>query len=190
MSKLETNHVRDRFPSVDMDVDDWVDFFSTSAGFDAMGKITYDIYREVLSREERRAGIKRQGRRPRRPVAPLSEVLRRVYPEQWSMDPVTDSLPRLIDASDYTFNEFAEAAFISRPYLVNIIAGRRKVNLKILETFARLGKVQPWYFVEWRALFFGELIQDVLLAAPNLGVAVVKGMRGHGRLRREHPLGE
>jgi hypothetical protein len=172
-----------------MGVDEWVAFFSTSAGFDAMGGIVYDIYNEVLSREERRAGIRRQGRRPRRPTAPLSDVLRRVYMEQWSMDPVPTSLPALIESSDHdSQSDFARAAHISPCHLANIVAGRRSAGLDLLEVFAALGGVQPWYFVEWRAQFFGELVRDVFLVAPNLGVAAVKNLHSRGRLRRAHPL--
>jgi hypothetical protein len=188
MSRVDMEVAREKFPSVDMGVDDWVAFFSTSAGFDAMGKIAYDIYNEVLSREERRAGIRRRGRRPARPLAPLSEVMKRVFPEQWSMDPITISLPSLIDASDHSIHEFAAAAFISPQHLRNIAAGRRRAGIDLLERFARLGDVQPWYFTEWRAYFFGDLIRDVLLVSPNLGVTLVKHFHSRGRrLRREHP---
>jgi hypothetical protein len=186
--RIDADAVRDKFPSVDMTIEDWSEFFSSPAGDGAVGKIFYGIFNEVVSLEEKRAGVRRQGRRPVRPSVPLSEVMRRVFPEQWSMEPLGTSLPLLIGESDYAFREFAEKAYISRSHLINIIAGRKTADRQMLERFAHLGGRQPWYFLEWRAMFFSDLIREVFLQCPNLSIEAVKDFRRRGRLDAPHPL--
>jgi hypothetical protein len=186
--RIDVDAVREKFPSIDMGVEEWSAFLSSPAGDGAVGKIFYGIYNEVVSAEEKRAGVRRQGRRPVRPSVPLSEVMRRVFPEQWSMEPLGVSLPLLVGESDLKFEDFAKAAYTSRSHLCNIIAGRKTADRQMLERLAHVGGRQPWYFLEWRAYFFADLVREIFLQAPNLSVEAVKDFRRRGRLDTPHPL--
>jgi hypothetical protein len=181
MVKLDPAQIRARFPSIDMGLDDWVDYLSTPAGFDSMGKMFYDIFNEMKTIEERKAGIKRQGRRPARPSAPLDEVWRYVLPSQWCYDPLPGALAELVSRVG-TQSEFAALVPCSRSFLNNVLAGRKGADRRTLERFATVGGVRPWYFVEWRARYFGDLITAAFTRSPHLAITAVKAAQAAGRL--------
>jgi hypothetical protein len=53
-----------------------------------MGRIIYDIYDELMSREEREHGKRRIGRRPARSARPLADLMAVVRPEEFTNEPL------------------------------------------------------------------------------------------------------
>jgi hypothetical protein len=171
---------RELYPLCDMGVDAWVEYFGTSQGAAAIAKIYYDIFNEVRSAEEREAGIKRIGRRRNRASVPLSEVMSVVYPEQWNYLPIEEALKAHLGGWG-SMTKLARAMNISQGHLSHLLAGRKRWDLSHLQAVAdHIGK-PPWYFVEWRAMWIGQLMTEALTKQPNLGVYAVKYLRDSRR---------
>ena len=49
--------------------------------------------------------------------------------------------------------------------------------MQMLEAIARAAKVQPAFFVEWRAMYVTQQIERVLKARPNVGVKAYESIR-------------
>lgn len=165
-----------------MGVSEWVAFFRSPAGLDAMGKILYDIYDEVRSAEERNAGLRRIGRRPGRSAVSLQEVMSVVLPAEFTNDPLPVALSRLIGHRSQ--RQFARRIPVTQSHLSRILSGERKPNLEQLERIAMAANVQPWFFVEWRAMYVATLLGEVLAESPNLSIAALRALRDGRRGRR------
>lgn len=150
---------------------EWVAFFNTPAGFHVMGRIIGDIYDEAMAEEEREAGLRQMGRRPNRRAVPLSEVYAMVFPRPYSMDPFATSMAKLLEGRSQ--RAFCRRVPIHQTTLCRYLDGSRKPDLEMLEKLAAAAKVKPSYFVEWRAMYVGQLIQTVLLDHPNIGISAV-----------------
>jgi transcriptional regulator with XRE-family HTH domain len=179
MAKADLDKARELFPSCGMGMDEWMSFFGTAAGLRAMGRIIYDVYDEVVSREEREAGKRRIGRRPAREATSLAKVMAVVKPDEFSNDPLPVTLRRLLRGRSQT--QFAAKVPISQPYLNRLLAGHHSYSLELLEALADAAEVHPWHFVEWRAQYIGELITDVLQEQPHLGITALRGLRNTRR---------
>lgn len=175
MARANFERAKAMYPSIGMDMDDWLKFFDTPAGVDAMGRLLYDIYDEVKAQEEREAGVHKMGRRPARRAVSIDELFSVVMPQQYSNDTFTVLLRRLI--GERSQRAFASKIPCSQPYLARLLSGEYQPDLTMLERIAEAGKVKPWYFPEWRAMFMGQLITDVLLAKPNLSIDAVRNAR-------------
>lgn len=179
MARADLENAKALYPSCAMGVDEWVRFFSTPPGMQAMGKIIYDIYDEVKSAEERAAGVRRIGRRPARASVPLDEVMGIVTPVEFTNDPMPKALTRLIAGRSQ--RQFAAKVPMNQGYLSKILAGEKHPELDTIEALAKAAGVAPWYFVEWRARYVGSLITEVLHRSPHLGISAVRGLRDNRR---------
>lgn len=175
MAKADIEKARRLYPSTRMGEAEWVAFFDTPAGFSAMGAIIGDIYDEVKAEEEREAGVRRMGRRPGR-SASLSEVWATVFPAPYSMDPFPEALGKLLNGRSQ--RAFASKIPCNQSTLSRLLSGEWEPDLVMLERIAEAAKVAPAYFVEWRAMYVGELITKVLTASPNLGITHFRNLRG------------
>jgi hypothetical protein len=175
MVRADLEAAKRLYPSCAMGVDDWVAFFNSPAGLGAMGKILYDIYDEVRSAEERNAGLRRIGRRPGRSAVPLDEVMNVVLPQEFTNDPLTVSLARLIAGRSQ--RQFARRVPITQSHLCRLLSGERTPNLQLLECLAQAAGVQPWYFPEWRAAYIAALLSEVLVESPHLSITALRAMR-------------
>lgn len=175
MAKADLERARQLYPSCAMGMDEWMGFFGTAAGLRAMGRIIYDIYDEVVSREEREAGRRRIGRRPAREATSLAAVMAVVKPDEFSNDPLYIALRRLLRGRSQ--RQFAAKVPISQPHLNRLLAGPRNYSLDLIESLADAADVPPWHFAEWRAMYIGGLVTEVLANNPHLGVTALRGLR-------------
>jgi len=173
--RADLESAKSLYPACGMGVDEWVTFFNSPAGLGAMGKILYDIYDEVRSAEERNAGLRRIGRRPGRSAVPLSEVMEVVLPQEFTNDPLTVSLARLIGHRSQ--RQFARKVPITQSHLCRVLSGERQPNLTQLERIAEAAGVRPWYFPEWRAQYISALLSEVLVESPHLSISALRAMR-------------
>lgn len=178
MAKADLERARSLYPSCEMGVDDWLTFFGTAAGLHAMGRIFYDIFDEVMSREEREQGKRRIGRRPAREAVSLAKVMAVVKPEEFSNEPLNIALGRLLRGRSQ--RQFCRKVPIDQSYLSRLLSGdRRPTDLDLLERLATAADVHPWHFVEWRAGYMGALIAEVMTQSPNVGITALRTLRTH-----------
>jgi DNA-binding phage protein len=182
MAKVDLSQARELYPSCGMGTEEWNAFFATSDGLRSFGRIIYDIYDEVMSQQERAAGIRRVGRRPARSAVSLDRVFDTILPPDFNNEPLSVVLPPLIGSRG--IKEIAEKAHMSRSHLSWILSGRRQPTLEGLEALADVLGVQPWYFIEWRAQYLSALVLEVLMASPRLGTSILRDLRT-GRRRQE-----
>ncbi len=175
MAKADLERARELYPSCAMGMDEWMTFFGTAAGLRAMGRVIYDVYDEVISREERENGKRRIGRRPAREATTLAAVMAVVKPEEFSNEPLPVALKLLLRGRSQ--RQFARTVPISQPYLNRLLAGHHKADLDLLEALAGAANVPPWHFLEWRALYIGELITTVLAENPHMGITALRALR-------------
>lgn len=179
MAKADLDKARSLYPSCAMGVEEWTTFFGTAAGLHAMGRIFYDIYDEVMSREEREQGQRRIGRRPARDAVSLAAVMAVVKPEEFSNEPLAISLGRLLRGRSQ--RQFCRRVPIHQSYLSRLLTGDRKpTDLDLLERLAEAADVHPWHFVEWRAAYVGTLITEVMEQSPHVGIGILRSLR-HAR---------
>lgn len=176
MGKANLDRARELYPSCNMGVDEWVTFFGTAAGLHAMGRMFYDVYDEVLSREEREQGKRRIGRRPARDAVSLAAVMAVVKPEEFSNEPLAVALGRLLRGRSQ--RQFCRKVPIDQSYLSRLLTGdRTPTDLDLLERLAAAADVHPWHFVEWRAGYVGQLLTEVMAQSPHVGISVLRALR-------------
>lgn len=140
-----------------------------------MYRILGDIYDEVVAREARARGVVKMGRRPKRDVVPLKEFFAKAIPDSVSHKPFREALADLM--GEETQRAFASRIPISQPALWRLLNGERAPDLQLMERIAAAGGVHPQYFVEWRAMFVGKLIEDVLLTDSRRSLGVIQVLR-------------
>jgi hypothetical protein len=175
MAKANLDAARELYPSCKMGMEEWTAFFGTAPGLRAMGRILYDIYDELMSREEREQGKRRIGRRPARSAVPLADLMMVVRPEEFSNEPLPASLGKLLRGRSQ--RQFARKVPMDQGYLCRILSGERGADLELIERLAAAAGVQPWHFPEWRGQYLGALITEVLIESPHLGITAIKGVR-------------
>src|SRR5206468_5127633 len=144
MARANLEGAKALYPSCEMGMGEWVTFLESPPGLQAMGKILYDIYDEVKSAEERKAGLRRIGRRPARAAVGLDQVMSVVLPTEFTNEPLNVALAKLIAGKSQ--RQFAYKVPISQPHLSRILSGERVPGLDQLEQIAAAAGVQPWYF--------------------------------------------
>lgn len=181
MAKADLGNAKRLYPSVFMDEADWVRVITNNP--DIMWKIVGDIYNAVKDEENREAGIRRVGRRPSREATSLDDVWATVFPTQFTMDPFPVALTKLI--GDRSMRAFAAKVPVHHSTLVRLRNGVLEPDIQMLEAVAVAGKVSPHYFIEWRAMFVGQLITRVLLQQPNMGITALRQVRTGRREQEE-----
>src|SRR4051794_25089542 len=153
---------------------EWLAFFDTPDGTRAMGRILGDIFREVRAQEDKIAGKTKMGRRPR-PDGTLDEVMDTVFPAQYSMDPFPLSLVKLM--AGRSTRAFAPRIPCNQSTLVRLLNGQLKPDIAMLVRIATAAKVQPHYFVEYRAMAISQMVEAALTEYPHQGISAYKAMR-------------
>lgn len=176
MAKADFARAKEMYPSTGMDEAQWLTVFDANP--DIMWAIIGDIYDVVKAEQERDAGVHKLGRRPQRSSSSLEEVYATVFPAQYTMDPFGEALHKLL--AGRSIRAFAMKVPIDQSHLGRLMSGERALDLTVLERVASAAKVPPAYFVEWRALYVGQLVTRVLSERPNLSIKAVKAVR-HGR---------
>ena len=176
MAKANLERAKELYPSTyTMGEREWVKFFDTPQGFAAMGAIIGDIFDEVKAEEEKEAGVKRMGRRPGR-SASLAEVYATVFPAAYSMDPFPTALVKLLNGRSQ--RAFAAKIPCNQSTLSRLLSGEWKPDLSMMESIAAAAKVAPSFFMEWRAMYVGQVITETLLNRPNLSITHLRQVNG------------
>ena len=174
MAKADFEAARRQYPSTAMGDEEWRAFFDTAAGAHALGRILYDIYDKVVDEEEKEAGVRRMGRRPARPSVSLEQVYRKVLPPPPSLEPFPVALRNLM--GDKSLRAFAPKVPMHVATLSRMMRGQAEPDLQMLERIAAAAKVHPSYFMEWRALYVGQLISSVFSDRPNLSISAYRAL--------------
>ncbi len=174
MAKADFNKAKQQFPSTSMGEPEWMAFFDTPAGAHAMGRILGDIYDAVKAEEEKAKGIHRMGRRPRREGS-IEDVYSTVFPQTYTMDPFPEAMLKLLNGRSH--RQFAPRVPVHQTTMSRLMRGEIKPDLPMLERIAAACKVQPGYFVEYRAMFVGQLLTRVFTERPNMGVAAFRQVK-------------
>jgi hypothetical protein len=175
--KGKPDHMRAQamFPSTKIaDPDGWVAFFNERP--DVLHTLCGDIYRIVKAHE-----VRRTGRRPRTINGNLRELNEMLSP-RFSQEPFADAVRELMGT--VSLRAFAAKIPMHHHQLTRLITGERAIakandprgSMKILESIARAGKVHPAFFVEWRELYVWAVLQEGLLAQPNVSITLVKSL--------------
>jgi hypothetical protein len=182
VAKANLDAAKEAYPSVDLDVEGWRIFFGTPEGFSAMGRIIGDIYDELLAIEDKEKGFRSLGRRPSRVEVPLDEVFAKVFGVPQSNEPFRIALASLLVGKSQ--RQFASRVPMDQSTLSRLLSGAKEPSRDVMELIAAAARVDPAYFVEWRADFVSGLVNDCLRMSPNVGVKIVKHIRS-ARKRNE-----
>lgn len=155
----------------------WIDRFTEDP--DLMWRIVGDMVRFVSSDEIPR-GDKTNGRsagaRMVQPQHRNLETVWRVLHGHFSNDPFPVAVRELIGKRSMRL--FAQrAGFKSSATLHRYIRGERQLTMEALEAMAKAGKVDPAYFVEWRALWLSRELFRAMVRRPNESMRAVKMIR-------------
>ena len=148
----------------------WVDRFSADP--DLMWRIVGDIVRYVSSDEVprgERAPSRRQVQAKDRNLDSVWRILHGSY----SNDPFPMAVKELI--GDKSLRLFAsKAGFGSVQTLIRYQRGERPLTMECLESMAKAGRVEPHFFVEYRAMWLARELQRAMLARPQDSLKAVK----------------
>lgn len=183
MAKADFEKARRDFPSTQMGEPEWLAFFDTPEGSHAAGRILGDIFDAVKAEEEKAAGTHRMGRRPAR-TASLQDVYDTVFPAPYSMDPFPEAMIKLLNGRSH--RQFAPKVPVHQTTMSRLMAGSLTPDLRMLERIALAAKVHPSFFVEYRAMFVGQLLTRIFISRPNMGVAAYREVKGgNNRMRAQ-----
>lgn len=177
MPKADFEKAKAKYPSTQMGEEQWLQFFDSSEGAHAMGRILGDIFDFVKAEEEREAGVHRMGRRPRRDGS-LQDVYNTVFPQAYAMDPFREAMEKLLNGRSR--RSFAPKVPMTQTMFNRLLRGDFEPDMQMLEAIASAAKVHPSFFLEWRAMYVSQQIERVLRARPNVGVKAYRGIRRGG----------
>lgn len=173
MAKADFNRAKELYPSVFMDDKAWL--IALDANPDIMWTTFGDIYDVVKAEEDKERGIRSMGRRPARKGVSLEMLFATVFPPNYSNEPFPVALKQLLAGRSQ--RQFAMKIPCNQSTLSRMLAGQMKPDLVMLERIAAAAKVNPSYFLEWRALYLGQLITSIFLQRPNLSTPVLRRFR-------------
>ena len=176
MAKANFEKAKEMYPSTAMNEAQWLEVFDRNP--DIMWTIIGDIYDVVKAEEDREKGIRSMGRRPARKGVSLEQLYATIFPPTYSQDPFPVALKHLI--GDRSQRQFAMKIPCNQSTLSRMLAGQMNPDLTMLERIAAAGKVNPHYFVEWRAMYLGQLLTRVFTDRPNMSITALRNVR-HGR---------
>ena len=182
MAKADFAKAKQEYPSVQMGEAGWLAFFDTPDGSHAVGRILGDIFDAVKAEEEKASGVRRMGRRPGR-TGSLQEVYDTVFPAPYSMDPFPEAMIKLLNGRSQ--RQFAPKIPVHQTTMSRLMSGALKPDLLMLERIADAARVHPSFFVEYRAMFVGQLLTRIFTARPNMGVAAFREVKGGNRRVRQ-----
>jgi hypothetical protein len=175
VAKADFEKAKAMFPSIGFGESEWLAFFDTPAGFQAMGAILGDIYDVVKAEEDKAKGIRTMGRRPARKGVSLDEVYATVFPPQYTNEPFPVALKTLMAGRSQ--RQFCMKIPCHQTTLSRMLSGTLEPDLIMMERVADAAKVPPSYFAEWRAHYIGRLITNVFLQRPHMSITAVKSLK-------------
>ena len=178
MGKADFERAKDLYPSTTMGEAQWLAYFDTPEGQHAVGRILGDIFDAVKAEEEKAGGVHRMGRRPGR-TGSLQEVYDTVFPQIYSSEPFPVALAKLLNGR--SARQIAPRVPIHQTTMSKLLRGEMQPDLQLMERIAHALKVQPAHFVEYRAMFVGQLLTQIFTDRPNMGVAAFREVKGANR---------
>lgn len=152
---------------------EWLKFLESETGLTVIAKMLGDAYQVVRDDEERMLGTKKPGRRPPR-HASLEQVINTVFPARASMEPFPEALAKLMRGRSR--RGFLVASDVAEATLRHLLSGKRQLTMPILERLAEAARVSPGFFLEYRAMYVGELVTLLLLERPQMSQTVMRDL--------------
>lgn len=177
MVRADFNKAKELYPSTQMGEAEWVEVFDRNP--DIMWAIVADIYNVVKDQEDRDAGVRRVGRRPGRVASSMEDVFNTVFPQQYTTDPFPEAFRKLL--GERSQRQFAMKIPCNQATVSRMLSGEVKPDLIMLERVAAAAKVNPAYFLEYRAMFIGQLVTQIFTERPHLGITAVKRVKAGRR---------
>ena len=113
---------------------------------------------------------------------PTVDELRGLVTQKYSNDPFGVALKELL--GDRSVRWLAHQMKIHHSQITRIIRGERDISTLqdpagAIEAVARVLRVHPSYFVEWRRMWIMNLLDDAFTAQPHLSIGVGKKFSAH-----------
>lgn len=151
----------------------WIDRFTRDP--DLMWLLVGDIVRYVSSEETPR-GQRQSSRRKVQGEHRNLESVWKVLHGHYSNDPFPVAIRELIgQRSERAFA--MKCGFASHETLRRYIQGKRPLSMEALEQMAKGGKVEPHFFIEYRAMWLGRELMNAMMARPNESLRAVKQVK-------------
>lgn len=172
MGKANWDRVRELYPWMSSGAEAWTD--RMEANPDILARLLADMYDLVKTEEEKAQGIVRRGRRPNRPPESEQEFWATVLPPTFAYEPFGPALQGLMERLGVSQRALAKKAPVTQAQISRMINGISEPDMQTMQTIAKALRVGPWYFVEWRAMYFSQMVEAALIGRPDLGIAMVK----------------
>lgn len=155
----------------------WADVFTQRP--DVMYAMLGDLYTITKAHEQPNV---RGGRRAR--VAGDLDELWDMLTPQFSTKPFGDALREVM--GNTSLRQFAAAIPMHHRSLARLMDGERQIvnkhdpeaSKQLLERIAKVARVHPAYFNEWRRLWIFSTLDDVFAAHPNTSIGLIKKYAG------------
>lgn len=153
--------------------DMWIDRFTNDP--DLMWLLVGDIVRYVSSEETPR-GQRTSSRRKVQDEHRNLDSVWKVLHGNYSNDPFPVAIRELIgQRSERAFA--TRCGFASHETLRRYIKGARPLSMEVLEQMAKGGRVEPFFFLEYRAMWLGRELMTAMMARPNESLRAIKQVR-------------
>ncbi|MGZ4745712.1 MAG: helix-turn-helix domain-containing protein [Oryzihumus sp.] len=160
--------VKKKYPSTQFDEKQWLAVFDANP--DIMWRIVGDICKAVIATESE---VRRNGRRPT-PNLSLADVERILSPN-YSMEPFPAALASLMAGRSQ--RAFAARVPVHHHTLRRLLTGEIAPSLPMMASLAKAGRVEPHYFVEYRAQAIAKVLEEHFADHPNQSIRVFKEIR-------------
>jgi transcriptional regulator with XRE-family HTH domain len=137
--------------------------------------VMYSVIAYIVKVVKATDGPRKTGRRPGVTGLSFDDVLDVLYPERYTLEPLTLAVPKLM--AGRTQRMIAPKVPCNQATLSRILSGQVQPDLALLRGLANALKVPPTYFVEYRAQRMAQLVQDALMAQPNVSVSIFKRLQ-------------
>jgi DNA-binding phage protein len=117
-------------------------------------------------------------RRGRRAVPNVSREQLWALFEAYSTEPFFPTLEKLSEGK--TMGQVAIKVGLSKMTLYRYRRGEAGPGMEILEQVAKAYNKSPFYFLEYRAMFIGQLIEDALINNPQRSISLLKQVARNG----------
>lgn len=151
----------ERYPKLDEEA--WLSELQDDVNI--TGRIIGDILKLQRAEED-------PHRRGRRAVPNVSRDQLWSLFEAYSTEPFFTTLEKLAEGK--SMGQIAVKLNLSKMTLYRYRRGEASPSMEILEQVAKAYNKSPFYFVEYRAMFVAQTIEDMLLANPERSISLFK----------------
>lgn len=137
--------------------------------------IMFSVIAYIVKVVKATEGPRKTGRRPGVTGLGFDEVWDVLYPQRYTSEPFTEAASKLMAGKSQ--RQVAARIPCNQSTLSRLLNGQLKPDLGLIKGFAAAMKVPPTYFAEYRAMRLAQLIQQTLIAQPDLSVTLVKRLQ-------------